>query len=130
MSIITNEGKAWDASRVQNKELPAGALHTYLTWGTGTTAEATMQTASPAFTSFTESAEARTTGVLTLPTTTTDRCVGTITATAARTITQVARTNVLTVGAANQTMLLYALFTAIPLATGDQITFTLDQLIS
>ncbi len=130
MAVITNEGKGWDVLKLQNSAPASNALMTYITWGTGAQAEVTVAAAVPAFSSFTESTEARTTGVLSVPASQTDRCVGTITATAARNITQVARTNVVTVGGAGQTMLLYALFTSIPLSTGDQITFTLDQLVA
>ncbi len=130
MAIITNEGKGWVVLKVQNTAPASNALMQIITWGTGAQAEATVQTASPAFGSFTESAEARTTGTLSVPASQTDRCVGTITATGSRNITQVARTNVVTPGATGQTMLFYALFTAIPLLTGDQITFTLDMLVT
>lgn len=130
MAIITNEGKAWDVQKLQNVAPNSNALMNVITWGTGSQAEATVQTASPAFGSFTESAEGRVTATLSIPASQTDRCVGTITATAARNITQVARTNTTTVGGAGQVMLFYALFTAIPLQTGDQITFTLDQLVT
>jgi hypothetical protein len=130
MAIVPNEGKGWIVLKQQNTAPASNALMTYITWGTGATTEAAMQTASPAFGSFTESAEARTSGTLSVPSTQTDRCVGTITATAARAITQVARTNVLTPGASGQTMLIYALFTSIPLSIADQVTFTLDELVA
>jgi hypothetical protein len=130
MAVITNEGKAWDVLKLQSVAPASNALMQFITWGTGAQSEATVAAASPAFGQFTESAEARTTGTVSVPSSQTDRCVGTITATAARNITQVARTNVATVGGTGQTMLLYALFTSIPLSTADQITFTLDQLVA
>lgn len=130
MAVITTEGKGWDVLKLQSTAPASNALMQFITWGTGAQAEATVAAASPAFGQFTESAEARTSGAVSVPSAQTDRCFGTITATAARNITQVARTNVLAVGGAGQTMLLYALFTSIPLATNDQITFTLDQLVS
>lgn len=130
MAVITTEGKGWDVQKLQNVAPISNALMNVITWGTGSQAEATVAAASPAFGSFTESSEARVTGTLSIPAAQTDRCVGTMTASAARNITQTARTNTTTVGGSGQIMLLYALFTTIPLAIGDQITFTLDQLIS
>jgi hypothetical protein len=132
MAIITIEGKAWDALMVQGNAPASNAKMQYGTWGTGAQTEATVGAATygNAFGSFTESGEARSLGTLSNPVNGTDRLVYTITATASRTITQTARTNVLTVGASGQLMLEYAAFTGLALNTGDQITFTVDQLFS
>lgn len=118
---LTTQGREWVIDRLQNVELPAGALMTFVGWGTGTTAEAVGQTdlATP-------SADARVTGTLSQPTSTTDRCVATITSGSTQTIAEVGRFNTLAKGAANQQMLQRHVFTGIPLVSGDQIQFTLD----
>lgn len=124
MAVITTEGKQWIIDKVQNAAPATDANCDKIAWGTGTTAEGAGVTFGA---QFTEAPEARTVGTLSQPAADTDRLVGTITATATRNITQVARTNVVTVGAAGQIMMFYALFTAIPLNTGDAIAFTLDH---
>jgi len=94
-------------------------------WGTGTSAEATTNT----FATSTERvAEARVTGVLSQPTSTTDRCVGTITSTGTANITESGRTNTTIVGQVGESMLMRALMTAVPVLAADAITFTLDVL--
>lgn len=123
MAVITTEGKQWNIDKVQNAAPASDANADKLAWGTGNTAEGPGVT----FATFTEASEARVTGTLSQPAADTDRLVGTITANANKTISQVARTNVLTVGGAGQIMHFYALFTGIPLQTGDAITFTLDH---
>jgi hypothetical protein len=89
-------------------------------WGTGTTAEAVGNTALA-----TEASEARVVGVLSQPTATTDRLVGTITANGTKTIAEVGRFNSTT--AAGSTMQQRHVFTGIPLIQDDQVTFTLDM---
>lgn len=118
---LTTRGREWVVDRIQNVELPAGALMQFIGWGTGTTAEAVGDLDLAV-----QATEARTTGTLSQPTATTDRCIGTITADGTKTITEVGRFNVLTKGAANQQMIQRHLFTGIPLVASDQIQFTLD----
>lgn len=97
-------------------------------WGTGNAAEAVGVVFGGV--GVTEAAEARTTGTLSQPTTTTDRVVGTITATGVKSITQTWRTNTTTKGEVGERMFIYALFTAVPVETNDQITFTVDYVQS
>lgn len=121
---LTTVGRTWVIDRIQNVELPAGGLMQFVGWGTGTNAEAVGDT--DLQTVATETATTRVTGTLSQPTTTTDRCVATVTATGTRTIAETGRFNVATVGAANQQMQQRHVFTGIPVVSGDQITFTLD----
>jgi len=118
---LTTVGRGWVINRINNVELPAAALMQFVGWGTGTTAENVADTDL-----VTASAEARTTGTLSVPVATTSRVVATITSTSTQSIAEVGRFNVLTKGAANQQMLQRHVFTAIPLLNADQITFTLD----
>jgi hypothetical protein len=97
-----------------------------LGWGTGAVAEAATNT----FANTTEAAEARVVGALSQPTASTDRLVGTITATATKSITEVMRTNTTTKGDAGQRLFIRALFTAVPVESGDAITFTVDYVQS
>lgn len=121
---LTTVGRTWYIDRAQNVELPAAALMLYVGWGTGTNAEAVGDT--DLQTVATETSTTRVTGTLSQPTSTTDRCTATVTATGTRSITEVGRFNVATVGAANQQMLQRHVFTAIPVVSGDTITFSLD----
>lgn len=118
---LTTQGRQWIIDRLQNVELPAGALMQYIGWGTGSTAENVADTDL-----VTASSEARTSGTLSQPTATTDRCVGTLTSTSTQTITEAARFNTLTKGAANQQMQQRHVFTGLPLVPGDAIVLTLD----
>jgi len=96
-------------------------------WGTGVSAEAVTNTMG---TSTEKTAEARTTGVLSRPTTATDRCVGSIVCVTGGTITEAGRTNTTTVAQATEALFMRALFTGVPVLTSDTITFTLDVVIS
>jgi hypothetical protein len=118
---LTTAGREWIIDRLQNVELPAGSLMDDVGWGTGTNAEAVGDTDLQ-----TQASEARTTGTLSQPTTTTDRVVATITATGGKTISEVGRFNIATKQGANQVMLQRHVFTGIPLLANDQIQFTLD----
>lgn len=129
MAVVPNEGVAWIVLKCQDSAPISNAKMLYGCWGTGAQTEATVKTASPAFGSFTESAEARALGTQSVPASQTDRLVWTQTATANRNITQCATTNTSTVSGSGQTMGFYAAFTSIPLQTGDQITFTADKLL-
>lgn len=118
---LTTAGRVWVITRLHNTELPAGALMQFVGWGTGTTAEAVGDTDL-----VTQAAEARTTGALSTPTTTTSRCIATITSASTQSISEVGRFNIATKQGANQAMLQRHVFTAIPLLSGDAIQFTLD----
>lgn len=124
MAVITTEGKQWIIDKVQNAAPASDANADKIAWGTGSTAEGAGVTFGA---QFTEASEARVTGTLSQPAADTDRCVGTLTANGTKTITQVARTNVTTVGGTGQIMFFYALFAGVPLLAGDAITFTLDH---
>lgn len=118
---LTTQGRQWVIDRLQNVELPAAALMQFIGWGTGTTAENVADTDLAV-----QSAEARTTGTLSQPNATTDRCVGTITSAGTQSIAEVGRFNIATKGGANQQMLQRHVFSAIPLVASDSIQFTLD----
>lgn len=116
---LTNAGRDWVIDKIQSLAPLSNATMTAIGWGTGATAEAAADTAL-----VTEASEARATGTLSQPTSTTDRLVGTLTANGTKTITEVGRFN--QVATAGSTMQQRHLFTGIPLVTGDQIQFTLD----
>jgi hypothetical protein len=103
--------------------IAAGTVQKNIAWGTGAGAEAAANTALT-----TEASEARTVGTITGVTTTvtgdTHRVTGTITATGLKTITEVGVFDSST--SSSGIMLMRALFTGIPLQTGDSIAFTLD----
>lgn len=131
MAVLTTQGKEWIVDKMQSVEpRPAGGnggasgpgLCDRIWWGTGSVAEAVGNT----FANVTEASENRTTGTLSQPTTTTDRCVGTITATGSKNITESGRTNTSTKGDTGQILFMRALFTSVPVETNDQITFTHD----
>lgn len=117
---IVNSGKDYLTSLIKLASRP-GTEPAAVAWGTGTTAEALTQTAL-----VTESAEARTAGTSSQVTTTytndTYRVVGTITATAGRSITESGLFNSTTV--AGSIMVTRGVFTAIALSTSDSIQFT------
>lgn len=118
---LTTVGREWVIDKVQSLAPLSNATMTAVAWGTGTNAEAIGDTALQ-----TEASEARTAGALTQPTTTTDRCTGTITcAGAGKTITECGRFNSTT--PAGSTLQQRHVFTGIPLVVGDSIAFTLDM---
>ena len=116
---LTTAGREWVIDKVQSLAPLSNATMTAIGWGTGSTAENVADTAL-----VTEASEARVTGTLSQPTTTTDRLVGTITANGTKTIAEVGRFNSTTVS--GSTMQQRHVFTGIPLVVNDQITFTLD----
>ena len=124
MPVLTTEGREWIIDKLQDVAPITNARMQAIWWGTGATAEAVGNT----FASVTEAAEARVSGTLTQPTATTDRCVGTITATSNKNITESGRTNTTTKGAAGQVLFMRALFTAVPVEVGDAIQFTHDYI--
>ncbi len=122
MAILVTEGKEWLVDKVQDVAPLSNALGRFIGWGTGVVAEAVGNT----FANTTEASEARTTGTLAQPTTTTDRVTGTIVATGTKSITEVMRTNTATKADAGQRLIMRALFTAVPVENLDSIAFTLD----
>ena len=115
-TVLTNAGKAITTNRIKG----AGTEPVYVAWGTGAGTAAAADT-----TLFTESAESRTSGTSTQQTTTvtndTYQVVGTITATAGRTITNAGLFDAATVG----NLYVKGDFTGVVLSTNDSIQFTI-----
>lgn len=120
---LTTEGREWVIDKVQNVAPLSNAMMTAIGWGTGSTAEAVGDSALA-----TEASEARVTGVLSQPTSTTDRLVGTLTAAAGKTITEVGRFNTTTKADASEIIQQRHVFTGLVLLANDRIEFTLDML--
>lgn len=126
MAVYTTTGKQWTADK--SRASAGAALGTsqaspndtmkYVGWGTGGAAEAVGNTALT-----TPAAEARVVGAMTSPTAALVRVIGTITSASTQNITEVGLFDQL---AAGGTMQIRALFTAIPMVSGDSIQFTLD----
>lgn len=116
-TLLVNTGKAITTNRL----LGAGTEPKFVAWGTGAGTAAITDT-----TLFTESAEARTSGVGTQVTTTTTNDtlqeVGTITATAGRTITNAGLFDASSAG----NLYMKGDFTGIVLNSGDSIQFTMQ----
>lgn len=114
-TVLANRGKEIIVDRI----LGAGTEPKFCAWGTGAGTAAATDT-----TLFTESAEARTSGTSSKVTTTTTndtyQVVGTITASAGRTITNSGLFDASTVG----NLFVKTDFTGVVLATSDSITFT------
>lgn len=121
MAVYTTTGKQWLVDKAQDVAPSSNAKQEYIAWGTGATAEAVGNTALA-----TEASEARTLSTLSQPAADTDRLVGTITATGTKTITESGRFNLSAAGVMQQR----ALFTGIPVVSGDQIQFTHDLQIT
>lgn len=117
-NVVTSVGKAIAAARMIGAT-PTQLEPKFVGWGTGAGTSAAADT-----TLFTESAETRATGAGTVVTTTTTndthQIVGTLTATAARSITNAGVFDASTVG----NLYVKGDFTAIALNTGDSIQFT------
>lgn len=126
MAILTTTGKQWlvDKMRATNggavgscQAQPNDTMK-YIHWGITATAEAASQTALIG-----ASAEARVVGTITSPTAALHRVVGTLTSASTQTIAEVGLFDQLATGG---TMLIRAMFTGIPLVSGDSIAFTID----
>ena len=115
-TVLTNAGKAITTNRIKG----AGTEPVYVAWGTGAGTAAVGDT-----TLFTESAESRTSGTSTQQTTTTTndtyQVVGTVTATAARAVTNAGLFDAATVG----NLYVKGDFTGVVLSTNDSIQFTI-----
>lgn len=123
MALVPNEGEQWAVDKLQNVAPLSNALADVQNFGTGSTAEAeTVVLAGFA----TEVSEARVTGTLSQPSADTDRLVATTTFTGTKTVTQYIRTNTTTKLDAGERLYLYALFTGIPVESGDSIEGTGD----
>lgn len=126
MAVLTDTGRQWIVDKMRATGGAAvGVIQAspnddmeWIGWGTGSTAEGVGNTALT-----TAGAEARVQGSKSSPSARVMRVVGTITATADKTVTEV---GLFDQQAAGGTMLIRALFTGIPVVTGDQITFTID----
>lgn len=115
-TVFTNAGKAITTNRLKG----AGTEPVYVAWGTGAGTAAAADT-----TLFTESAEARVAGASTQQTTTvtndTYQVVGTITASAGRTITNAGLFDASTSG----NLFMKGDFTGVALNSGESIQFTM-----
>lgn len=117
MAILTTVGKQWIVDKMR-ETIAAGTTQKYIAWGTGgATAEAVGQTALT-----TPSAEARVAGTISSPSAALHRVVGTLTSASTQTISEIGLFDAATVGV----MMIRAVFTGVPLNSGDQITFTVD----
>ena len=114
MTILTAVGKSWIVDKMRGTVVTE---QKYIAWGTGATAEAVGNTALA-----TPAAEARTLGTMSSPSAALYRVVGTITSTSTQTITEVGLFDATTAGV----MLIRALFTGVPMVSGDSIAFTVE----
>lgn len=116
-TVLTSAGKAITTNRLKG----SGTEPNYVAWGTGAGTAAVADT-----TLFTESAEARVAGTSTQQTTAvtndTYQVVGTLTASAGRTITNAGLFDASTVG----NLFMKGDFTGLALLTGDSIQFTMQ----
>jgi hypothetical protein len=122
MAVVPDEGEQWAVDKVQDVAPNSNAKMDVLAVGTGATAESESVTMA----SLTEVSEARVSGTLSQPAADTDRLVATMTFAGSKTATQAARTNTTTKGGAGEKMYFYALYTGIPVQSGDSIQYTLD----
>lgn len=115
--VLTNAGR----DILTNRILGSGTEPKFIAWGTGAGTAAATDT-----TLFTEGPEARTTGTSSRVTTTTTndtyQVVGTITASAGRTVTNAGTFDVVTASSGN--LFIKGDFTGVVLASGDGIQFT------
>lgn len=115
-TVFCNSGKAITTNRIKG----SGTEPVYVAWGTGAGTAAATDT-----TLFTESAEARVAGTSTQQTTTvtsdTYQVVGTITASAGRTITNAGLFDASTAG----NLFMKGDFTGVTLNSGESIQFTM-----
>lgn len=120
-TLLTNLGKALLVSRIMG----TGSEPKYIGWGTGTTDAAAGDTALEA-----EAAEARVNGTSSQVTTTTTndtyRVTGTMTAIAARAITEAGLFTAATAG----TLFIRGTFPVINLEAGDSIQLTIDAQVT
>jgi len=114
MATLQTAGKQYLADKLRGTNTNVAQ---FIAWGTGTTAESAAQTAL-----ITPSSEARTSGAMTSPSAALFRVIGTIVSTQTQSIAEVGLFETVTVGI----MIVRALFTAIPLVSGDSIAFTID----
>lgn len=122
MAVVPDQGEQWNVDKVQDVAPITNAKMQVLAVGTGATAESETVTMA----SLTEVSEARVTGILSQPAADTDRLDATMTFAGTKTVTQAARTNTTIVGGAGQTMYFYALYTGIPVESGDSVQYLLD----
>lgn len=114
MAVYTTTGRQWTVDKFRGT---VATEQKYVAWGTGATAEAVGNTALA-----TAAAEARTLGTMSSPSAGMYQVVGTITSASTQTITEVGLFDATTVGV----MILRALFTGVPMVSGDSIAFTLQ----
>jgi hypothetical protein len=125
-TVLTNSGKNTAADRQQTT--PARSALKFVAMGTGATGAA--RTAVVADTALSTQVETRTSGTESIVTTTVTgdsyQVVGTVTATASRSVDEAGTFDASSAG----NMGVSATFTVIPLATGDSIQFTIKTVFS
>lgn len=115
-TVLTNDGEQWAADRMSGAVATTGQ---YIGWGTGAGTAAKADT-----TLFTEASEARVAGTVSTNGTGAAakyQVVGTLTANAAKTITNAGNFTATTAG----TLIVHGDFTGIALALNDSIQFTI-----
>lgn len=122
MAVIPTVGKQWIIDKVQDVAPSSNAKMDYLVVGTGAVAEGPGVT----ITSFTEVSEARVQGTLSQPAADTDRLRAVLVFAGSKTVTQSGRTNTATKGT-TEPILFYALYTGIPVQSGDSIQYDQDH---
>ena len=118
-TVLTNVGEDWAAQRLAGSGAMSAATGQYIGWGTGAGTAAKGDT-----TLFTESAESRTAGTVSVTgsgATAKYQVVGTITATASRAITNAGNFDASTSG----NLFVHGDFATINLSTDDSIQFTI-----
>jgi len=117
MAVYTLTGRQWTVDKMR-ETVGAGVTQKFIGWGTGgATAEAPANAALA-----TAAAEARVIGAITSPSAALHQVVGTITSAGTQTISEVGLFDAATAGV----MMIRAIFTGIPLVSGDSIAFTLQ----
>lgn len=114
MAVLTTTGKQWIVDKMRGTVTTS---QQHIGWGTGTAAEAVGNTALT-----TPAAEARVSGTMSSPSAALYRVTGTITSASTQNITEVGLFDAATAGV----MMIRALFTAVPMVSGDSIAFTID----
>ena len=113
-TVLTQAGEEWLVDKIDETVQTTGD---FIGWGTGAGVAAKADT-----TLFTEATEARVTATRTQPLADKIRWVGTITANAAKTITNAGNLTALTLGS----LIVHGDFAGIALALNDKIEFTID----
>jgi len=117
MAVYTTTGRQWTVDKMR-ETVGAGVTQKFIGWGTGgATAEAPANAALA-----TAAAEARVIGAITSPSAALHQVVGTITSAGTQTISEVGLFDASTAGV----MIFRAIYTGIPLVSGDSVQYTLQ----